>query len=297
MARVLLIGISKGAEVVDEIQARDIAIEAVRAGGKVLLDYYREGIYSTRLKEDTSLQTEADLAAEQTIIQHIRTAFPTHNIESEEQGLLSVSSSPYRWLIDPLDGTENFVLGLPYFSSTVTLCCQGQPQIAVVYNPVIDALYTAERNKGARLNGAPIHVSDTTRFTSCRVFLIPDFVTKRQPPMAYLRHSLHMQCRRVLDTWSPALDWCLVASGKADLIVAISGQPIMPDAGILLLREAGGCITDFKGKSFTGDNQRYLVGSNGTEIHEQCLQLARETSWEEEAWLETPLSKISYGRP
>lgn len=281
----------------DEIQAGAIAIEAARAGGKILLKYYREGTYSARLKEDTSLQTEADLAAEQTIIQHIRAAFPTHNIESEEQGLLPISSSPYCWVIDPLDGTENFVLGLPYFSSTVTLCYHNQPQIAVVYNPVTDALYTAERGKGAWLNNTRIHVSHTTRFSSCRVFLIPDFVTKREPPMTYLRHSLHMQCRRVLDTWSPALDWCLVASGKADLIVAISGQPIMPDAGILLLEEAGGCITDFAGQSFTGKNQRYLVGSNGTELHDQFLQLTDGAPWEENVCLEPPLSKVSYGRP
>lgn len=279
----------------DETKAREVAIEAAQAGGKVLLDYYREGVYSTHIKEDTSLQTGADLAAEQAIIRCIHKAFPTHNIESEEQGQLSVSSSPYCWRIDPLDGTENFVLGLPYFSSTLALCYRGQPQVAVIYNPVTDALYTAERDKGAWLNSNDIQVAPTTRFTNCRVFLIPDFVTKRRPSTAYLRQSLHMQCRRVLDTWSPALDWCLVASGKADLVVAISEQPIVPDAGLLLLEEAGGYITDFQGKAFTGENQRYIVGSNGTEIHEQFLRLARDISWEKESWPEPLLSKPSYG--
>ncbi|HLG78079.1 MAG TPA: inositol monophosphatase family protein [Ktedonobacteraceae bacterium] len=279
----------------DETKAREVAIEAAQAGGKILLDYYREGVYSTRIKEDTSLQTGADLAAEQAIIGCIQKAFPLHNIESEEQGRLSVSSSPYCWRIDPLDGTENFVLGLPYFSSTLTLCYLGQPQVAVVYNPVTDALYTAERGGGAWLNGNDIRVSPTTRFTNCRVFLIPDFATKRMPLTERLRHSLHMQCRRVLDTWSPALDWCLVACGKADLVVAISEQPVVPDAGILLLEEAGGRITDFQGESFTGVNQRCIVGSNGTEIHERFLQLVQNTSGEKEPWSEPLLSKLSYG--
>lgn len=292
-----IVRILKGVEVVDETKAREIAREAACAGGKVLLAYYQKGVYRTQVKEDTSLQTEADLAAEQRIITCIRAAFPTHNIESEEQGLLSVSSSPYCWLIDPLDGTENFVLGLPYFSSTVTLLYHGQPWIAVVYNPVTDTLYTAERGKGAWLNENRMHVSGTTQLPSCRTFLIPDFATKRRPPMTHLRHTLHMQCRRVLDTWSPALDWCLVASGKADVIVAISHQPIVPDAGMLLLEEAGGRITDFQGKSFTGDDQRCLIGSNGTVLHEHLLQLTQATSWEQEPWLETPLLKPSYGMP
>jgi myo-inositol-1(or 4)-monophosphatase len=109
---------------------------------------------------------------------------------------------------------------------------------------------------------------------ACRVFFIPDFVTKRQAPALRLRHHLHWHCRRVLDTWSPALDWCLVASGKADAVVTLASQPILSDAGLLILEEAGGCITDFQGRPFTGENQRCLVGSNGTDLHQQLLLLA-----------------------
>jgi len=276
-------------------EAKEVAIDAAQAGGKILLDYYQKGIYSTCVKDDTSLQTAADLAAEKAIIERLRAAFPDHSIESEEQGLFSVDSSPYLWKIDPLDGTENFVLGLSYFSSTLALCYNGQPQLAVVYEPLTSSLYVAERGEGAWLNNTPIHVSQTTQFRSCRAFFIPDFVTKRQQSTANLRHELHMHCRRVLDTWSPALDWCLVASGKADLLVAISGIPIVPDAGTLILKEAGGYITDFSGNDFVGHSQKCLVGSNGTALHKQFLQLTQQTSREKESCLPVPLSNQRYG--
>jgi myo-inositol-1(or 4)-monophosphatase len=277
-------------------KAREVAIEAARVGGKILLDFYQKGIYSMHTKEDTSLQTGADLAAEQAIIERIRATFPTHNIESEEQGLFATAASPYLWRIDPLDGTENFVLGLSYFSSTLTLCYENQPVLAVVYEPVTGSLYTAERDRGAYLNGKPLRVSQTSQFKSCRAFLIPDFTTKRQPLMVNLRHELHMRCRRVLDTWSPALDWCLVASGKADLIIAVASVPIVPDAGILILKEAGGHITDFSGHYFAGNNQKYLIGSNGTELHSEFLQLMQKTFSENEpSCQENLLSKPHYG--
>lgn len=280
---------------VDVAYAEEIAIEAARAGGKALLGMYREGTYSTREKKDTSLQTGADLRAEEIIIKHLQEAFPEHGIESEERGLVAKASSPYCWRIDPLDGTENFVLGLPYFSSTLTLYADRQPQLAVVYDPIMETLYTAKRDTGAWLNGTSLHVSGTTSLKSCRVFMIPDFATKRLPPTAELRHQLHQNCRRVLDTWSPALDWCLVASGKADLVVAIAEQPIVPDAGILILEEAGGKITDFRGKPFAGGDQKRLVGSNGTELHKQFLQMAQNIFWENEPWMETQLSNSSCG--
>lgn len=252
-----------------------VAIEAVQIGGKVLLNYYSKRAYGTHTKSDTSLQTEADIAAEQAIIEYVRAAFPDHSIESEEQGLLTVGQSPYRWRIDPLDGTENFVLGLPYFSSTLALSYDGRLEVAVVYEPITGNLYTAARGEGAWLNNERLHVSQTSQTNNCRAFLIPDFVTKRQAPIVSLRHELFMRCRRVLDTWSPALDWCLVSSGKADLVIAVAGQPIIPNAGILMLEEAGGRITDFYGQAFTGQDQCYLIGSNSTELHTQLLKLIK----------------------
>ena len=250
------------------------AIEAAKAGGEILLNYYKEGAYKQRHKEDTSLQTTADLESERVIIETILRTFPEHTIDSEECGLINAGST-YKWLVDSLDGTENFVLGIPYFSSSITLCDGDKPQIAVVYNPITADLFTAAKGRGAWLNGNPIHVSMETELRKCRAFFIPDFITKRQRNTAYVRNKLYMQCRRVLDTWSPALDWCLVASGKADVVLSISGYPIRPDAGTLILEEAGGKLTDFSNRPFDGLNDGCIVGSNSL-IHDQLLKLIRE---------------------
>lgn len=282
-------------------KAKNIAMKAALEGGEKLLEYYRQGIYETRIKEDTSLQTEADLFAEKIIIRHIHNAFPEHTIESEESGVISNPSSPYRWTIDPLDGTENFVLGLPYFSSSIALLYEDQVQMAVVYNPIMEMLYTADSESGALLNKKPLHLcAQTTQLKKSRAFLIPDFETKHCPSTVKLRNGLYQNCRRVLDTWSPALDWCLVASGKADIVVAISGHAILPDAGMFILQKAGGCVTDFQGNPFTGKSQRYLVGSSGIELHDQMLKLINQHFFTEEyrepkSWKEMSLSNPHCG--
>jgi myo-inositol-1(or 4)-monophosphatase len=265
-----------------EEKMREVAIEAAKAAGEVLLRLYQRRASRTWAKEDTSLVTEADLAAEQAIITRLHTAFCDHRIESEEQGLWNVGNAPYHWKVDPLDGTENFVLGLPYFSTSLLLSADHRPVLAVVYEPVTQHLYTAVRGSGAWLNGERIHVSQNEELKHCRTCFIPDFATKRHPRTIALRNELYRHCRRVLDTWSPALDWCLVASGRADLLVALSGHPMVPDAGTLFLEEAGGQITDFQGNGFPGPNQRCLVASNG-KLHQQFFHLAQqevqEWSW------------------
>lgn len=161
-----------------------VAIKAAISGGEVLLHYFKDRKYCTKAKSDSSLQTTADLEAERIILDIIRAAFPDHSIKSEESELISSASSEYQWLVDPLDGTENFFLGIPYFSTSIALCKEGIPQIAVVYNPVTEELYTAEAGKGAWLNNAVIHVSRSVTLKGSRAFFIPIFiqnVNRRQP--------------------------------------------------------------------------------------------------------------------
>ena len=256
--------------------AMNVAIEAAKAGGKVLLEYFREGAYSTRAKRDTSLQTTADVSSEREILQIIQRAFPKHSINSEERGLLPSTSSEFQWLVDPLDGTENFVLGIPYFSSSIALCRNNKPEIAVVYNPFTEELYSAIKGEGAKLNGNPLRPARDVTLRGCRAFFIPDFDTKRQKRTAHFRDELYMQCRRLLDTWSPALDWCLVASGKVDLVVALENTSIRPDAGTLILEEAGGIVTDFGGNPFTNQNSGRIVGCSSEVLHRQFLQFSKE---------------------
>jgi len=253
-----------------------VAVDAVRAGGDILLKYFKGGIYRTRSKKDTSLQTTADLASEKAILQIIQKSFPDHSISSEEQGLLRSTSSEYQWLVDPLDGTENFVLGIPYFSSSIALCRNNKPEIAVVYNPFTDELYSAIKGRGAKMNGNSLRLVRDVALKGCRAFFIPDFDTKRQKQTARFRDKLYAQCRRLLDTWSPALDWCLVAGGKVDLVVALANTAVPPDAGTLILEEAGGIVTDFAGNLFSNDNNGCIVGCSSETLHRQFLQFTRD---------------------
>src|SRR5579883_1841216 len=148
-------------------RAKEVAVEAAQVAGAILLQEYQQRSYRTRTKADTSLQTDADLAAEQAMLACIHTAFGDHTIESEEQGVWKVGASPYRWKIDPLDGTENFVLGLPYFSSTLLLSYDDQPLVAVVYEPVTDTLYLAEREAGACQNGKVLDPQTSAQRSCC----------------------------------------------------------------------------------------------------------------------------------
>ncbi len=274
---------SKSIATIDDVvvMALDVATDAARSAGGKLLEFLRGERYWMRSKKDTSLQTAADTAAEEVILSKIQGAFPDHHIKSEERGTLtSFTSSPYRWNIDPLDGTENFVLGIPYFSSCLTLYYEQTPLVAVVYNPVTNELFTAKKGEGARLNGKRLAVSQQNSLQSSRAFFIPDFITKRQPLTVLLRESLYSHCRRVLDTWSPALDWCLVASGKADLVVTFAdGSPDADaSAGMFILEEAGGKITDFSGQPYSTENRGQIVGSNMTDLHNAVLQLIEEVN-------------------
>lgn len=259
-------------------QALEVAIDAAIEAGKHLLGYFNKRKYKLLYKADTSLQTTADTAAEEVIIQRLSAAFPQHSIWSEECGSHYLnSSSSYRWSIDPLDGTENFVLGIPYFSSSLTLYHKKLPLLAVVYNPLTEDLFTAIRGNGSWHNGHRLLVSQHSDLEGCRVFFIPDFATKRQSLTMQLRDILYSHCRRVLDTWAPALDWCLVASGEVDLVVTLSESYPEADtsAGMLILTEAGGKITDFSGRSNLAQNKSRLIGSNATPLHDQILLLIK----------------------
>lgn len=256
--------------------ALEVAIHAAKAGGERILHFFKEGSYQVQTKKDTSLQTTGDISAEAAILQELHSAFPDHNISSEEQGFFSpTTSSAYSWNVDPLDGTENFVLNIPYFSSSIALYAHQKIVLAVVYNPITGDLFTAIRGQGAFLNGNPLLLSQQKDLHKSRVFFIPDFVTKQQPATIRLRELLYHSCRRVLDTWSPALDWCLVASGKVDFIVSIIDGPLLADesAGKLILEEAGGKVTGYLFAPAPHKKISVLVGSSATSLHEQALQL------------------------
>jgi myo-inositol-1(or 4)-monophosphatase len=251
-----------------------VAIEAARAAGAVLLKYTRFG-FRVEHKNPIDLVTDADLAAEQCIIDCIRTRFPSHQILAEERGAGIQPSSRYRWIIDPLDGTTNFAHGFPVYAVSIGVECDGSGLIGVVYDATRDELFTAQAGEGARLNGSSITVSTTEHLDGS--LLVTGFAYDiRETPNNNLNHFARfaLKAQGLRRTGSAALDLCYVAAGRFDGFWEVKLSPWDMAAGVVVLREAGGKVTDFNGHAHS-IYQPQLVASNGR-IHEAMLSVIQE---------------------
>lgn len=235
-----------------------MAIEAARAGGLVLREHFRREA-EVFAKEAGDVVTTADHASEAAILARIRETFPSHAIFAEEAGA-QAADSEYLWVVDPLDGTHNFVLGLPYFSVSVALQYAGQLVLGVVYHPLLDDVYVAEQHRGAELNGQRLHVTDLGDLNRAIAYYDQGYAVERE---AGLRAYTHVASatRRCLHLWSPALDWCTVARGRAHLIVVNQAEVEDKLAGVLILQEAGGVVTDWSGQPPSFDVLRHPTTS------------------------------------
>jgi len=251
-----------------------VAAQAARSAGALLLQFVRLG-FRIEHKNPINLVTDADHAAEQCVIDHIRRHFPTHSILAEERGGDARRQSRYRWIVDPLDGTTNFAHGFPVYAVSVGVECGGLGLIGVIYDPTRDELFTAQTGAGAHLNGHPISVSTTQRLD--HALLVTGFAYDiRDTPNNNLNHfsRFALKARGVRRTGSAALDLCYVAAGRFDGFWEVTLSPWDMAAGCVILREAGGTVTDFGG----GDHSIYqpeLVASNGL-IHDSMLAVLRE---------------------
>jgi myo-inositol-1(or 4)-monophosphatase len=251
-----------------------VAVEASTAAGKVLLDYARSGFHIQR-KNPINLVTDADHAAEECIIDHIRRHFPTHRTLAEERGNSVDAPSPYRWIVDPLDGTTNFAHGFPVYAVSIGVECDGELVVGVVYDPTRDELFTAEAGCGALLNGRLIGVSQTAQLEAA--LTVTGFAYDiRETPNNNLDHFVRfaLKAQGVRRTGSAALDLCYVAAGRFDGFWEIKLSPWDMAAGAVIVREAGGHITDLRGNAHSIYRPE-LVASNGR-IHHEMLDVIRE---------------------
>lgn len=252
----------------------ETAVSAGREAGKLLLEYARSG-FRVHHKNPINLVTDADHAAEQLIIGHLRTRFPMHRFLAEEQGRLEQSPSPFLWIIDPLDGTTNFAHGYPAYCVSIGLEYQGRCILGVVFDPSRDELFTAIERSGAQLNGHPIHVSSTGAL--CDSLLVTGFAYDiRETPRNNLDHfaKFALKAQGLRRTGSAALDLCYVAAGRFDGFWEVRLSPWDMAAGSVILREAQGRLTDFSGTDLSIYGQE-LVASNG-HIHGDMLTVLHE---------------------
>src|ERR1700678_3741625 len=231
-----------------------------REAGALLMHYFQKHI-KIEYKGDADLVTAADRASEALIRERIQQQFPGHDVLGEEQGL-NDQGSDYRWYVDPLDGTTNFAHGYPVFCVSLAVERRGQRIAGVIYDPTRDEMFTAELGGGARLNDNAIHVSTTANLGECLIATGFPSQKRHKNPNIYFYHQLTLRTHGVRRAGSAALDLCNVASGRFDGFWEFNLNPWDTAAGVLIVEEAGGKVTDFSGGAFQIAS-RETVATNG----------------------------------
>ncbi|NBD01412.1 inositol-1-monophosphatase [Atlantibacter hermannii] len=227
----------------------NIAVRAARkAGNFIAKNYETPDAVETSQKGSNDFVTNVDKGAERIIIDTIRQSYPQHTIITEESGEHEGTDQDVQWVIDPLDGTTNFVKRLPHFSVSIAVRVKGRTEVAVVYDPMRNELFTATRGQGAQLNGYRLRGSNARDLDG--TILATGFPFKaKQHSAAYINivGKLFTQCADFRRTGSAALDLAYVAAGRVDGFFEINLKPWDFAGGELLVREAGGLVCDFTG--------------------------------------------------
>jgi myo-inositol-1(or 4)-monophosphatase len=249
------------------------AIEAVLKAGDIMMGFIETG-FEVSKKGKIDLVTEADVAVERMFRAMIAERFPDHTILAEEFGQEEASrGASHCWVFDPIDGTTNYAHGLPIFCASLALEIDGRGELGAVYDPTRKELFVAERGGGAFLNGRPLRVSEEGDLeSSLLVTGFPYDVQKRIPELVGLFGEYMSHARAVRRLGSAALDLCYVAAGRFDGFWELDLKPWDMAAGVIIVEEAGGKISDLAGNEFSS-RQRQMLATNG-KIHDDMMKIA-----------------------
>ena len=243
----------------------DAAIEIAREAGEVLMAH--RGV-AFELKGEHDLVTAADRASEKLVIKRLQERFPEHGIFAEEGGRASLES-PLRWYIDPLDGTTNYAHGYPQWNVTMALAKNGEVIAGVVYDPLNRELFAAERGAGARLNGAPIHVSKAPVLNEALVSTGFPSRRRHQNVNIHFYYQLAMVTHGVRRSGSAAIDLAYTACGRIEAFWEFGLMPWDMAAGTLLVEEAGGKASGMRNEPLDLHG-KYVLADNGL-IHAEMI--------------------------
>lgn len=260
-------------------QYLEICERAARAGGSVLQQHY--GRCQAREKAPANLVTEADLASQATIRQILLEAYPDHGFIGEEDEPIAAPSEEQRycWVVDPLDGTTNFAHGVPRYAVSVALLDRDEAIAGVVLDPVMDHCFVASVGAGAFLNGQRIRTSGVEHLSQALVAASLPAKTPPTSPMALDFARVSAVCQATRRTGSAALDLAYLASGWFDGCWAAATQLWDVAAGMLLVQEAGGVFTGWRGETFDPRHAMHVAGATAVLQRELCSHL----EWEPEA--------------
>ncbi len=257
-------------------QERAVLIQCLQTAARAVRK--RFGKVGYQLKGKANLVTQADIASQKIILDLIRKHFPAHDYLAEENGVKKTGSD-YVWVIDPIDGTTNFAHTFPQSGISIALFYKNEPVLGGVTNPATGETFLAQKGKGATLNGKKIHVSATPKMEqSLLVTGFPYDRFTRLPALLERFGAFLNACHDVRRLGSAALDLCWLAAGRLDGYWEDNLNPWDVAAGVLVLQEAGGKVTDFSGKKYKkiADYGKTLLATNG-KIHAQMLRVIRQT--------------------
>ena len=246
-----------------------VAEGIARQAGALLREFYVKGV-ETEYKGDVDLVTEADRASEALIRERLTKAFPAHGIYGEE-GTRDQMESEFRWYVDPLDGTTNFAHGFPAFCVILGLerrvaglakDADGEMVAGVIYDPLRDEMFSAERGRGTWLNGRQVHVSKTKKLDEALTATGFPSQKRHASPNIHFYQEFTLRSHGVRRAGSAGLDMAYVACGRLDGFWEFHLNPWDTSAGYLLVEEAGGTVTHFDGGKFTLDS-REVLATNG----------------------------------
>lgn len=251
----------------------NIAVRAARQAGTIILRA-QDQIEHLKIIEKgrNDFVSQVDKSAEAAIIETIKKAYPHHSILGEESGLIASSADDIVWIIDPLDGTTNFLRGFPHFCISIALKVQDKVQHGVIYDPIRDELFSASRGQGAQLNGKRLRVSNLEKIESAFLgtgFPYRDF-SRLDPYLAFFK-ELIPRCAGLRRAGAAALDLAYVAAGRFDGFWEFGLCPWDVAAGGLMIQEAGGWVTTLSGQSDFLNGDSILAGS--PKIYQQMLEI------------------------
>lgn len=253
----------------------NIGIRAARAAGNVITrNMDRVDTLQIDEKGRNDFVSDVDRGADAEIINVLRKAYPDHSILSEESGLIGAADAEYQWIVDPLDGTTNFLHGYPYFSVSIALMHKNRIDKGIVYNPVSQELFTASRGDGAWLDSKRLRVSKTSQLESA--LLGTGFPYRTGQDLDFYQRTLRHYTEKsggIRRAGSAALDLAAVAAGRLDGVWLMGLNSWDVAAGALIIREAGGLVNDFGGGDSWMDSGDVLAGT--PKVHHQMLQVMK----------------------
>lgn len=255
--------------------AQDLAERVIRKAGVVAKEHFDQITCAEEKGIFGDVVTEVDHEAERMICDEISISFPDHEIHSEERGH-NGQKSDWLWMIDPLDGTNNFAIGLPIFSVSITLMYRLEPVLGVIYEPLVDRLFVTSRGNGASCNLNPMKVQKKEHIHKGTIGWIQGHQVQNEEKAVRLRQHLDVRFKRMMRLWAPTLQWCMLAKGDIDGIVLYNSEGDDLYSGILMAKEAGAIVMDFEGIPFEGMNSEpYLIACH-PDHREYFLSVVRE---------------------